>query len=405
MSLAVFGNYYVFDALDPVAPLLESQRGFSQAQIGLLDSAYNLAAIVVLLLGGVLIDRVGTRRSLILFGAIASGGGAIIAGSTSALGMMAGRVVLGLGSEPLNVGITTAIATWFRARELSLAMALSTTIGRLGSVAADTSRSWAAGLFRSWRPPLVLAAGFGALPLGCGLLYAGLERRVARRYALASAPAASERLAARDLFRFGRSYFFVVGLCATFYSTVFPFRRFANLFLQARGASAEAAAFLNGLLPLTALVATPLFGWLADRVGRRSQLMALGALLLLPPFLLLGHTALPAALPLALIGIAFSLIPAVMWPSVALLVEPARLATAYALMTLCQQVGWALAAWAVGALNDRAGASATHPAGYAPGLWLFTALALLGALFAWLLRRESARGASPGWDAPRGPAR
>lgn len=57
VSLAMFGNYYVFDALNPVGPLLESQLGFSQAQIGLLDTAYNVAALVILLAGGVIIDR------------------------------------------------------------------------------------------------------------------------------------------------------------------------------------------------------------------------------------------------------------------------------------------------------------------------------------------------------------
>ena len=59
VSLAMFGNYYAFDALNPVGPLLESQLGFTQAQIGLLDSSYNVAALLVLLAGGVFIDRAG----------------------------------------------------------------------------------------------------------------------------------------------------------------------------------------------------------------------------------------------------------------------------------------------------------------------------------------------------------
>jgi MFS family permease len=392
MSAAIFATYYTFDAMDPVAPLLERQRGFSQAQIGLLDTGYNLAAIVVLLVGGLIIDRAGTRRTVLLFGAISSTGGAIIAAATGISGMIAGRVVLGLGAEPLAVAVTTALASWFRAGELSLAMAMSTTLGRLGSVAADTSRSWARGLFASWRPPLVLAAGVGGLATLSGALYAWLEARASRRYALAVAPA-TDRLSLRDLVRFERSYFWIVGLCVAFYSTVFPFRRFANLFLaDVRGASAEQAAFLNGLLPLTALVATPLFGLLADRVGRRSLLMLLGSGLLLPSFALLVHTRVPVPVPMAMIGVAFSLIPAVMWPQVALIVESSRLGTAYALMTLCQQVGWALASFAVGRLNDASHAGAAHPAGYAPGMWLFTALAAAGVLFAALLRRtERAR--------------
>ena len=64
VSLAMFGNYYAFDALNPVGPLLESQLGFTQAQIGLLDSSYNIAALLVLLAGGVFIDRAGARRAI-----------------------------------------------------------------------------------------------------------------------------------------------------------------------------------------------------------------------------------------------------------------------------------------------------------------------------------------------------
>jgi hypothetical protein len=61
-------------------------------------------------------------------------------------------------------------------------------------------------------------------------------------------------------------------------------------------------------------------------------------------------------------------------------------------MTLCQQAGWALASWSIGSLNDAFGASASQPGGYAPGMWLFTALAVFGLVFSYLL-----------WRAERGP--
>jgi MFS family permease len=92
-------------------------------------------------------------------------------------------------------------------------------------------------------------------------------------------------------------------------------------------------------------------------------------------------------------GVSFSLIPAVMWPSVAYLVPEKRLGTAYALMTLVQQVGLAGMNWLVGFTNDAAHASAANPAGYRPGMWIFTALGFLGLVFSWLLYR-SERGPS-----------
>jgi len=398
VSLGMFANYYVFDAMNPVGPLLESQLGFTQAQIGLLDSAYNVAALLVLLLGGVIIDRAGTTRAVLLFGSIAALAGLLIALSPRFPLMMAGRFVLGLGSEPLIVAITTALAKWFKGKELSFAMAMNLTIARLGSVAADNSRSWASSLFGSWQPPLLLAAGVGGLCIVSGVVYFLLERSAAQRFTLGHG-GSTDRLVFGDLVKFSRGYWWVVGLCVTFYSAIFPFRRFANIFFtDARGVSPETAGFLNGLLPLTAMIATPLFGLLADRIGKRALLMAAGSALLLPVFLLLAYTRLPIGVPVAMMGVSFSLIPAVMWPSVAYLVDEKKLGTAYALMTLCQQIGWAIVSWAIGGLNDLFHASAQNPGGYSAGMWLFSLLGFFGLFFSWRLHRSESGAGNQGLE-------
>jgi hypothetical protein len=69
-------------------------------------------------------------------------------------------------------------------------------------------------------------------------------------------------------------------------------------------------------------------------------------------------------------------------------VDEKRLGTAYALMTFCQQVGWATMAWAIGKVNDVSGASASNPAGYVPGMWMFAALGFMGLFFSFLLWRS-----------------
>src|SRR5687768_3723425 len=104
-SAAMFGNYYVFDALYPVFPLLEQTLGFTGQQEGLLDTSYNVAALLTLIGGGVLIDRLGTAKSSVLFAVVGATGGLLIAvlpalmPGSPALGMMVGRFVLGVGSE------------------------------------------------------------------------------------------------------------------------------------------------------------------------------------------------------------------------------------------------------------------------------------------------------------------
>jgi Na+/melibiose symporter-like transporter len=124
-----------------------------------------------------------------------------------------------------------------------------------------------------------------------------------------------------------------------------------------------------------------------DRVGRRALLMVVGSLLLIPTFLLMGYTNISLYVPIAMMGVSFSLIPAVMWPSVAYIVDERRLGSGYALMTLCQQLGVAAIPWLIGRANDAGGASATNPDGYAGMIWILTALSTLGFLFAVLLWR------------------
>src|SRR3974377_1820993 len=80
----------------------------------------------------------------------------------------------------------------------------------------------------------------------------------------------------------------------------------------------------------------------------------------------------------SLMGIAFSLIPAVMWPSVAYIVEQSRLGTAYALMTLIQQIGFFLLNLLIGKANDYSHAGADNPGGYALGMWIFSILGFVG---------------------------
>jgi MFS family permease len=400
LSLAMFGNYYVYDDVAPVADLLTSQLGFNDEQIGLLYSTYSWAAVLVLLGGGVIIDRFGTRRSVLIFGAITTVAGILTAVSSDFRVMAAGRFLLGVGAEPLIVAVTTALAKWFKGKELSFAFGLNLTIARLGSVAADNSPTWARALYGHWQPPLRIGAAIGATCLVAGILYWLLEARVSRRYALGAA-GGTDKLAWKDLFSFGRGYWLVVALCVVFYSAIFPFRSFAiKFFMDARGVSREAAGALNSVLPLSAMVATPLFGLLADRVGHRALLMAVGSATLIPVYLVMVYTAVPLWAPIVLMGVAFSLIPAVMWPSVAYLVEERRLGTAYAVMTLVQQVGLAGMNWLIGWANDTARAGPANPAGYRPGMWIFTVLGVLALAFSWLLWRRERGPRGHGLEAP-----
>lgn len=410
VSLTMFGNYYIYDSINPLEGIFKSQLGFTAEKFGWLNSSYSVAAVLTLLIGGFLIDRFGTKKSIALFSALCLVGAALTAAEGDFWTMIAGRTVLGLGAESLIVAVTTALAKWFKGKELSFAFGVNLTIARLASVAADRSPSWAHTAFyprgpeggASWQGPLVIAVIAGVICVIAAAVYWVLEAYAESHYSLGGAGSIDKLEVGKGL-KFNKSYWFVVGLCFTFYSAIFPFRTFAidfftNKLLQPLGGAAasaiaqvaaqQQAGALNSYLPLTAMIATPLFGLLVDKIGNRALLMIAGSFLLMPVYLMMAYANIPLFVPVMMMGIAFSLVPAVMWPSVAYIVDESRLGTAYALMTLIQQIGFFALNWIIGKTNDWSHAGLGNAPAYSAGMWIFSILGFVGLTFAILLRRR-----------------
>ena len=302
--------------------------------------------------------------------------------------MLAGRFLLGVGSEPLIVAITVAIAKWFKGQVLSFAMGLNLFFARSGTVAVDNSPTIFPGLYSGgYSAPLYIAAFIGILSLTGILMYYIIETSGEKKFVLGEGEQ-TDKLNIKSVFKFNKSFWYITLLCVTFYSAIFPFRTFAvKFFMESHHISRETAGWLISNLPLSAMIATPLIGLLVDYIGRRALLMTIGSILLLPVYLLMAYSNITLYVPVIMMGIAFSLIPAVMWPSVAYIVEAKRLGAAYALMTLIQQIGMMLFPLIIGAANDYRGASAANPGGYDLGMWIFSILGILGLIFAYLLRK------------------
>jgi len=414
VSLAMFGNYYIYDSISPLADLLKSQLGFSDSNIGLLNAIYSFPNIIMVLVGGIIIDRIGTKRSVLIFTLLIMIGAIITAITGEIFLMAAGRLVFGLGAESMIVAITTVIARWFKGKELSFAFGLNLTVARLGSFLALNSPTWGKSLFTYWQSPLWITVAAGVFALICAIIYFFLEIYATKNYDMPK-EGQQDKFEFKALFKFGKSFWFITALCVTFYSAMFPFQTFAIKFFQeAHGTSREVGGNLSSILTLAAMFFTPLFGLLADKIGKRSLLMMFGSLLIIPVYLMMAykfgrpdvltqsdffnininffdiHAAIPKylILPMSMMGIAFSLIPAIMWPSVALIVNSEKLGTAYGLMTMIQNIGLFGFNLLIGFANDISGASVANPAGYNLGMWIFSSLGFFGLMFAYFLRRS-----------------
>ena len=387
-----YGNFYVYDSIGPVADLLQQQRSFTDTQLGMLNAIYSLPNVLLILLGGILVDRFGAGLVLVWSTAVCLLGAVLTAFGPDFTAMAAGRLFFGIGAETQNIALTVAVVDWFAGGRVAFAMGLSLAIGRSGSFSADMSPTWFAGAYAAgWQPPLVIAATIAAIGMVAALAYRGLDSKY--RVAASGTRHVHPTLKPQDLLRFGRAYWYLLVLCVLWYAAILAFRSTFSIkyFQHAHGLDLATAGAMNSYVFLAAMFATPAFGWLCDRTGRYAPWLAFGAVLLPISMAVMAYTSWSLWIATALMGISYSLVPAVMWPFLSKLVAPERFGTALGLMWVVQNAGIAGANLVAGWLNDRAGASALNPDGYEPMMRFFGISSALGFLFALVLWLTSGR--------------
>ena len=402
-GLLTFGSYFAYDSVGAMVDTLLKAWDTDRQAIGGLYTLYSVAAIVVVFLGGMLIDRIGTRAASLLFSVLIVVGACIVAVAPNVTVAGLGRLVFGAGSESLVVAQSAILARWFKGKELAFSFGLTLAIARLGTLFSFNTEELIASRL-GWQAALWAAAGLCVLSLLANLVYWVLDRRAEKVLGLAEA-GAGDKIVFADIRKFGASYWFVVAMCVTWYSAIFPFTALStDLFHDKWGLPLTAGgsgSFLEGvftnllnmfstapgtssIIIFASMCLAPFAGGLVDRIGRRASLMILGALLMIPCYLMLAFTTIPPRWPMFLLGASFVLVPAAMWPAVPLIVEKNRVGTAFGLMTMIQNVGLGLFPWLNGKLRDT-----THD--YTASMLMFAGLGVVGLVFAVLLKRSDMR--------------
>jgi MFS family permease len=392
MGLVIFGSYYAYDAISPIADFIIKGLKISRAQYGLFFSLYSLPNLIMVLLGGILLDIIGIRKAGILFAALCTAGVFLTAIGPTFLVMLAGRFLYGLGSESLIITMDKIISKWFKGKELSLAFGLNITIARLGTFAALNSAARIQAWSGSWRLAIWISAIIMFVSFALFLVYSAMDK--AKEKYFVKEREEIEKFVFEDVYKFGPPYWFVSLLCMTFYSAIFPFTAFSTVFLQTKfKLTAVQGGFYTSLVITGSMIFTPLFGLLIDKIGKRATLMIIGSLILIPTHLTLGLTYIHPAVPMIILGISFSLVPAALWPSIPIMIEEKRLGTAFGLMTLIQNIGLTIFPWLAGKITDLSGGDYTNT------MLMFAFLGFIGAIFSILLK-ISDRKAKTGIELP-----
>jgi len=410
-------NYYFYDAFSTLKDLMTKEFGFSNTDYGLFVSFYSIPNTFLLMavIGGVILDKLGIRRTgfvfvfFMAFGAVLTAYGASDIYRADGIGytfmqsflpdyspelkmMLLGRFFFGLGAETSIVVISKILVKWFKGKDLALAFGLKVGFGRLGTFAAlQLSPVIAEGGIH-----LTIAIWFAAVLVLIGLLafvvYIILDLKFDKNVERSIETSQSDPFRIKDVFDLltNKAYLYIALICVTFYAAVFPFMAFApDFFFHKFGMNYEQSGQIASLLPLGTLFFTPLFGFLIDRKGKAATAMIFGSLVLLIVHMIFTFTSLSPYMPMIFLGIAFSLVPAAMWPSMVKLVKEKEIGTAYGLMYSIQNLGlWGVPILA-GMILDKTNPGNPETLNYTPTMIMFTILGLIGLFFAFLLKREN----------------
>jgi len=386
MGLVIFGSYYAYDAVSPVADYIMKGMGISSAQFGLLFSVYSLPNIIMVLLGGIFLDIIGIRKAGTIFAALCVIGVIITASGSTFLIVLLGRFIYGLGSESLIVTMDKILSKWFKGKELAFAFGLLITIARLGTIAAFNSAASIQKWSGSWRTAIWVSAVIMFVSFTLFLVYSRIAKSKEKYFKREEKEGEAEKFSFQDIYKFRPSYWLVCLLCMTFYSAIFPFTAFSTVLLQTKfGFSAVLGGRYTSMIFTASMVFTPLLGLLVDKIGKRGTMMIFGSLLLVPAHLILGLTYVHPVIPMIMIGISFSLVPAALWPVIPIMVEERRLGTAFGMMTCIQNIGLTIFPFLAGKIRDLSGGEFTNT------MIMFACLGFVGLVFSLLLKSADKR--------------
>jgi len=423
VSFTMLCGYYLTDVMAPLKPMLEKELLWSSTEYGFFTSAYGWfnVFLLMLIIGGIILDKMGVRFTGKMATIIMVVGTSIKYWAISThsldgaelLGMKAQVVVAGLGFATFGVGVEVAgitvskiIVKWFKGKEMALAMGLEMATARMGTALALATSVPVANAFGKVSAPILVCLIMLCIGMISFFFYTTMDKKLDKSIQDKTGVNRSdeeESFRLKDILYIvtNKGWWYIAILCVLFYSSVFPFLKYASdLMVNKFGIDPEFAGLVPAMLPFGTILLTPLFGNLYDRKGKGASIMILGAILLIfvhamysIPFL----KQTPIAIFLIIVlGIGFSLVPSAMWPSVPKIIPEKQLGSAYALIFWVQNwglmgvpalIGWVLDKYCITGTHIVDGAQVPSY-NYTLPMMIFTGFGLLALVFAFLLKAE-----------------
>ena len=377
VSFTMMWGYFLTDALSPLMTMLEEQMGWTSLEFGQFNWAYCWfnVFLFMLIFGGIILDKMGVRFTgivtciLMFAGAlikyyavtqISSGpeAGTVFGMRTQVFVACLGYAIFAVGTENCGITVSKVITKWFAGKELALAMGVQVAVARLGTAAALVFCPMIAKHF-SVSAPLLLSAILLCIGFLAYLVFCHMDKKFDAEVAQAQTePDDVFKVKDLKLIITNRGFWLIALLCLMFYSAVFPFMKYAASLMENKyGVSTTLAGLIPSLIPFGNLIMTPLFGGIYDKKGKGATIMIIGSLLLILVHVLFALPLLNywwfAAFIMIILGVAFSLVPSAMWPSVPKIIPQKLVGSAYALIFWVQNIGLGFVPLLIGGILNK----------------------------------------------------
>ena len=397
-------------------------KGWSSKEYGFFSGAYGYINVFLLMLffGGLILDRMGVRftglmssgfmfvGAMIKWYALSHDFGDVIFWGMNLQVVLAslGFAIFGMGAEITGITVTKVIAKWFSGKELALAMGLQVAMARIGTALALAVSLPVARAMGNVAGPVLVGAIMLCVGFVSYMVYCVMDKKEDASIAVARQ---EEGKSAEDKFKLSdlkvifcsKGFWLITILCLMFYAGVFPFLKFATKLMIYKYAVPESfAGLIPALLPFGTILLTPVFGSLYDRIGRGATLMIIGAVMLTVVHVLFALPVMNywwfAVVVMIVLGIAFSLVPSAMWPSVPKIIPMKQLGSAYAIIFYIQNIGLSMVPVLIGwvldtfsTLRDTNGAIVGY--NYSIPMAIFALFGLCAIIVAVILRVEDGK--------------
>ena len=343
-----------------------------------------------------------------------------------------GFMIFGCGCEMAGITVSRGIVKWFKGREMALAMGSEMALARLGVATCMIFSPFFARLGGEVSVSRSVAFGVVLMCIAVimTIVYFVMDQKLDAQTGEAEEKDDPFKISDLGKILTDSGFWIVALLCVLYYSAIFPFQKYAVNMLQCNltltqpeagsfwasesvtiwqyvimlvvaaagfasnfqkdktrrygllclsiaslivycymGFMRQTAESIFAVVPLLAVLITPILGSYLDHKGKAVSMLVLGSLLLIGCHLTFAFVlplfkgsavggVIMAYTTILVVGASFSLVPASLWPSVPKLVDAKVIGSAYALIFWIQNIGLWLFPLLIGKVLD-----ATNPEG------------------------------------------